>query len=423
MRKAITLFKTCLLLSLLLPVTLVVNGQSTAPTSLNPALSSVLPPSPNVSALSKFGSIPVGQSTGIPQISVPIYQYSNKNTGLLLNVSLNYHAGGVRVDEMASNVGLGWALSASGAVSRVMRGLPDESPSGFWHSPYFDANDGNIPVPDGPFVRASRGFIDLEADIFSYTINGRSGKFTYGRNGQILLIDDNKLKIEKTIGTISFLSTTQPSITSFTITDEQGTRYVFAAAEITTPSSTFPVNAYRSSWQLTSIQSANGRDKITFEYKDISILPYTTSLSQTITGEIYPNSVAGNHSETSSTSSQQMTLEAKVLKKISLPNSVTVQFDYETTQRQDLPGDYLLRQITLQDVKGRMARGFIMEQDYSLNQRATLLKVIPFSGLTATLRDRPYQFFYSPGLPARLSNRQDHWGYPIAYPNDASDRR
>jgi YD repeat-containing protein len=419
MRKAITLFKICLLVPFLLPVALVVNGQSTAPTSLNPTLSNVLPPSPNVSALSKFGSIPVGQSTGIPQISVPIYQYSNKNTGLSLNVSINYHAGGVRVDEMASNVGLGWALSAGGAVSRVVRGLPDESPSGFWNTPYVEESNGNYPIKDGPFLRATRGFTDLEADIFSYTINGRSGKFTYGRNGQILLIDDNKLKIEKTIGTISFLSTTQPSITSFTITDEQGTQYVFAVAEITKPATAL-INAYRSSWQLTSIQSATGRDKITFEYKDVAILPYTTSLSQTITGPMYPTSI---DFVSSSTSSQQMTLDAKALKKIAFPNGTTIQFDYETTQRQDLPGDYLLHQITLQDAKSQMARGFILKQDYSLSQRATLLTVVPFSGLTATLRDSPYQFFYNPGLPARLSNRQDHWGYPIGYPIDASDRR
>jgi len=323
---------------------------------------------------------------------------------------------------MASNVGLGWALNASGAVSRVMRGLPDESTAGFWNSPYFTSTEGNDPAKNRPFLRAVNGFVDLEADIFSYSLNGRSGKFTYGRNGQILQIDDNKIKIEKTLATTSVSAGSQRIITSFILTDEQGVRYVFDAVEITKPAS-FPVSSYYSSWQLTSIQSATGKDKITFDYKDVAILPYTTSRSQTITGEINPNSAAGNTSESSSTSAQAMTLDAKVLQKISLPNGVTLQFDYETTQRQDLPGDYLLHQITLQDAKNQMARGFILEQDYSLTQRATLLSVVPFSGLATPLRDRPYQFFYSPGLPARLSNRQDHWGYPTGYLVDEIDRQ
>jgi YD repeat-containing protein len=422
MGQPLTLQKIALLLSCLWLSALAVNGQNPASTSLNPTLSTVLPPSPNVSALGKFGSIPVGQSTGIPQVGVPIYQYANKNSGLSLNVALSYHAGGVRVDEVASNVGLGWALSAGGAVSRVLRGLPDEWSVGFWHSPYFTATDGNDQAKDRPFLRATNGLVDLEADIFSYTFNGRSGKFTYGRNGQLLLLDDNKLRIENTVAAAPASAGGREFIASFTILDEQGTRYVFDATELTKPS-TFPVSSYYSSWQLTSIQSATGRDQITFEYQGVSILPYTTSQSQTITGEIYPNSAAGNPSETSSTSSQTMTLDAKVLKKITLPNGVTVQFAYEATQRQDLPGDYLLHQITLRDAKDQLTRGFLLEQDYSLTQRATLLRVTPFSGLSAAVREPPYQFFYNAGLPARLSNRQDHWGYPIGYPLDVSDNR
>lgn len=39
---------------------------------------------------------------------------------------------------MASNVGLGWALSAGGMISRTMVGLPDDSPYGYFNTGEFD---------------------------------------------------------------------------------------------------------------------------------------------------------------------------------------------------------------------------------------------------------------------------------------------
>src|SRR5882724_7007874 len=69
----------------------------------------VVPAAPNTAALAKFGDIPVGLYAGIPKISIPIYQI--KSGSLSLPITLNYHAGGVWVEEVASSVGLGWSLS------------------------------------------------------------------------------------------------------------------------------------------------------------------------------------------------------------------------------------------------------------------------------------------------------------------------
>ena len=41
------------------------------------------------------------------------------------------HASGVKVNELASSVGLGWALQGTGVISRVVEGSPDESTYGF----------------------------------------------------------------------------------------------------------------------------------------------------------------------------------------------------------------------------------------------------------------------------------------------------
>jgi hypothetical protein len=97
--------------------------------SQNSQLKNVIPPSPNVASLGKYGDIPVSLYTGIPNISIPLYDINNGN--LDLRVSVSYHSGGVRVEEVASSVGLGWTLNAGGIIGRNVRGLQDEN--NYWY--------------------------------------------------------------------------------------------------------------------------------------------------------------------------------------------------------------------------------------------------------------------------------------------------
>src|SRR5437588_10987505 len=65
-----------------------------------------IPVSADAASLGKYGSIPVGEYTGVPNVSIPLYTI--KSGDLTLPVSLSYHSGGFKVEEMASSVGLGW---------------------------------------------------------------------------------------------------------------------------------------------------------------------------------------------------------------------------------------------------------------------------------------------------------------------------
>ncbi len=80
--------------------------------------------SPSASSIDKFIERPVSYYTGIPEINIPIYEISIK--GITIPISLNYNAGGIRVNEAATWVGLGWSLSYGGQVSRSVKGKPDE---------------------------------------------------------------------------------------------------------------------------------------------------------------------------------------------------------------------------------------------------------------------------------------------------------
>ncbi|MBS7563817.1 RHS repeat protein [Mucilaginibacter sp. Bleaf8] len=367
-------------------------------------LQNIVPPSPNVGALTKFGNIPVGPSTGIPQINVPIYSY-NAN-GLSLSVSLDYHAGGIRVDEVASSVGLGWALNAGGAVSRTIRGLEDDHPAGYLNTPYFNNNTGNQPFDDyslKPFVKANAHTLDIQADIFSYNVNGQSGKFTYGRDGTILMIEDSKVKVEK------IHSQPGGKIIKFIITDVHGLKYTFEDTEVTHNPSSAPNIDYVSSWYLTKIESPVSGDHIDLQYEDVFIQPYVASSSESEVKNLYPNlGQPPIHSFSGST----ISFSGKKLKQITFPNGVSLRFGYDSALRTDLPNDRLLKQISVLSSANQIVSGFLLQQDYSLTGRATLLSVTPFAGKNADIKSSPYKFYYNSGLPERLSINQDHWGYP-----------
>jgi len=74
----------------------------------------VLPP-PNAAALGKYGDIPVSHSTGIPNISIPIHTVTDGPLSIPIGVS--YHGSGIKVNEVATWVGLGWSLNAGGMIS------------------------------------------------------------------------------------------------------------------------------------------------------------------------------------------------------------------------------------------------------------------------------------------------------------------
>ncbi|RZM27486.1 MAG: hypothetical protein EOO88_12925 [Pedobacter sp.] len=382
-------------------------SKSQTPT-LTPSIDNVVPPSPNVSAINKFGNIPVGQSTGIPNISVPVYSWSGKNFGKSFEIGLAYHNGGVKVNEMASNVGLGWALNAGGVISRTMRGVYDELPqTGFLYqnlpASSYDGNTFDVPVQERLFNKMNDGKVDTQNDIFSYSFNGRSGSFVLGRNGDILFLEQNKLKIEKFIDIING----KEMFSKFIITDEYGYRFVFQDYEISSRvgGSGFS-NIFTSSWYLTSVYNPTGNDSIEFQYENTAFRvdnggSTTHAMPLFADGYGLPADMSGG-SETD--------ISGKRLKKITFTDGNTVDFYYDAVQRQDLTGDFLLKKIKIS--KGEASHGVQLVHDYSLSGRATLRSVMRIGGVN-DITEKPYifEYFANESLPPRFSQQQDHWGY------------
>jgi len=83
-----------------------------------------IPNSPEAQAFTQYGNVDVGLYNGTPNIQVPIYVYKGRELDLPIN--LTYDASGIKVDQEATNVGLGWNLNVGGRISRIANGLPDD---------------------------------------------------------------------------------------------------------------------------------------------------------------------------------------------------------------------------------------------------------------------------------------------------------
>lgn len=265
---------------------------------------------PNAAAFGKYGDTPVNYHTGTTNISIPIFSITEGN--LSLPISLSYHSGGIRVDEMASWVGLGWSINAGGVISRTVQGGLDEgnSKSGAvsnqagwgWYRdkgaplqiknfanecPYQFINpisgDSLAPSinqtypPDGTscydyHYDAARGLIDTEPDIFSFNIGGYSGKFFFNPIGKVVMLQEQDIKIDVTYNSSAM------KFEHWTITTPDGVKYFFGdhptgvdAIENTySLTSGWPAaneNYYStSSWYLYRIESPNARHWIELEY-------------------------------------------------------------------------------------------------------------------------------------------------------------
>src|SRR5262245_45821041 len=86
-------------------------------------LPQVTPKSPNVAGFDKYGNIPVSLSNGVANVSIPLTKISIG--GVDIPITLNYHNTGLKVEEFASMVGMGWDLQVGGSISFSQRGIND----------------------------------------------------------------------------------------------------------------------------------------------------------------------------------------------------------------------------------------------------------------------------------------------------------
>lgn len=81
---------------------------------------------PNVSQLSRYDDLSINEYLGIPDISIPLGNLKLADINIPLTIS--YQATGIKVNQDASSVGLGWDLNTLGSMVQIVRGDDDMKP-------------------------------------------------------------------------------------------------------------------------------------------------------------------------------------------------------------------------------------------------------------------------------------------------------
>lgn len=214
-------------------------------------IKNICPSSPQVTMMNRFGNHPVDYSTGITRVSIPLYTVESGS--LTLPISIDYHASGIKVQDIATPVGLGWSLTYGGAITKTQLGGIDRN-----HE-YKYTNKEQIEKK----IKASEttdshewdllggnSLDNIESDRFNFSFCGESGVFRYSiKDHCYRTIPYSDIKIEDYSG-------------GFKITKADGVAYYFNVIETGGPQG----SVGNHSWLLTKIEPLNKCDSITFKY-------------------------------------------------------------------------------------------------------------------------------------------------------------
>lgn len=367
---------------------------SLPPDYLNePLYQDIVPASPDVASLGQYCDMPINTFNGLAQISIPFYEIAFDE--ITIPISISYHGIGVRVNEEASRVGLGWTLNAGGVITQQIQGKSDLSnnPDRCWirlsenifpdltfygvdsDGPDYSgltnataqtemenysllAYEGTVDcsqlhnsdsysniLNEDAFPNiylnkiadkdGSDYNIDAQPDIFSFNFAGYSGKFILDRDGNSQTIDDSPIEFS--------FSSANNICTAKTI---DGYEYVFELAEIAQLNN--PSQSLREknrSFFLKEIHSPNSHQKVTFYY-DRNVSFHTTQFTHNVSfiDKVYTsehrweycnesNSLGGFDAIESNTR-----YDTKLLTKIEFPGG-EIGFVYSSSKRQDIKSD------------------------------------------------------------------------------------
>ncbi|MBC9795836.1 hypothetical protein [Sinomicrobium weinanense] len=409
----------------------------------------ITPPSPEASALFKSTEIPVSLTTGIPAISIPIYEIKLKD--YTLPILLKYNSSGIRVNEMASSVGLGWSLEAGGMISSSVVGLPDLDSYGYLSGGFsfpedrmlnpelvhtgagtYEPNEdyilcmelmGNPIVNSDGSPNPSSTALDTQPDIFYYSFGNRNGKFFFSRDGKANPVPFEPIEI-------------QNSRSSFTIKDEKGNTFVYDVSELTNTiyagysgypdfgGGGYTIRNY--SYYLSSIKTTRG-ETITFTYRDIGYtyqnpVSYVRYRAMSNQNYGFPASLETRLESTS-------IVHEKSIKSITSSNMDRIDFIYESCPRLDQPaatwgsvnltGGNALKKIRI--TRSGKTEDITLNHGYfNLNEDGDPCTKSPSANryrlkLNSVKRDgepaHVFEYYGTNRLPNRLSESGDHWGY------------
>lgn len=370
----------------------------------------------------------VNYQTGSVEYALPIFNWKDNYGFLNSTIALQYSSGnGLKVNDIASNIGQGWNLMAGGSITRIQVGEPDDQkpykfttpethtdikkyPAGYFYS---DINPGlgvSSSVNQYPIFNKRNVLYkqyndvaaDRELDMFAFQFNGKGGRFVLDKyTNQGVCLENQRIKIwfdrNENNATANNIRTT---IVAFYLQDESGTIYKFGKflktkvlkpeycnandllTKIQQPNfkngrvyhqSSFEdpdiIHPYViNEWQLTEVEDGFTHRKIYFNYNTAQTININSGTSIATYDQSKFGGFGGTFAKIHSVISHQISkTEIADLTNILYPDGHEVNFNYGQS-RVDFPGALAMRSI---DVKyqGRFISRHELTTSYFISNR------------------------------------------------------
>lgn len=234
---------------LMLCGTLFAIGQNTGGKSLYPSI----PASPQAESFRRIGEYTVNNSSGIPDINIPLYEINH--CGYKIPLALRYMAVPIKPGYNYDVYGFGWGLSLSSCISRSIESQPDEEKN----------------------FKLSSGDLDKRCDIYINSLNysnWMSDKFNAvlpdGSSFDFFILNDQPGGVYYMTSSGKYVKIechyTQSNINSFTVTDENGIKYQFDVPDTAFLKPGAPYTDRYVTWYLSRIDLPTSVTPILFSY-------------------------------------------------------------------------------------------------------------------------------------------------------------
>jgi len=410
------------------------------------------PVSPESAAIRQYASFPVNHSSGMPDITIPLYEITVGD--IILPITLSYISNGLKPQEPMGCVGTGWILNAEPGVSRTVNGMPDNDENSdrddtggyFYTTMSGDWRDKN-------FLKKTLRKTDTEPDQFHYRLATESGSFYVANdNGNARFDPLNMIACFSPNSKIHIDAL--KNLDSITIKDGRGFIYQFGSTDYRVQKFEY-ANDARTRILCSKITSSRTDAEITFIHNSQKNYDFSGMYSSddcVIIEDTYGsdarnsppiltqkiNGVFKSHIiETTSNNNQPKLVQTSAkyydlltgmrgnyvstprLSKIEFNNGSVV-FEYDNTYYQNLS------KMTVKDKNNITVKEIIFniceyEASYANgNNFRTKLKSIKITGPNV---DKPmvYQFgyMYEGYMPPINTRSIDHWGYYNNYHSDS----
>lgn len=378
--------------------------------------------SPQMNAFAKFTDFPISLYTGQAEVSVPIYDLVVGD--ISVPISLQYHTGGVKVEDIASWVGTNWNLNAGAKIIRDIRGLPDFFDPAWYYEPmYFDS-----PTLD-KIGHTAYGEADGEHDLYYYSAGSYSGKFVHDLGNQlgndIDFVTFPKEDIVIDIDGQDVISITTPDGLTYTFGKKE-TNYQRNFCSVSGSAPAAYTQYEPLGWFLTRIESSKTQAYVDFNYADKRLI-YDQNGIETI-NEVY--GILNGPPPLDEVCTIKNDIYTHRLTSINASDGQMVSFNIGA-ERKDLFGDHILDNIVVSHSNSNDTKKYNLKHKYqsgsnfydldhssfaSITEHAEGMRLflmgveeVDDNGQTIPIADFTYNL--TSGLPSRRSYSQDELGY------------